>query len=81
MIKKLAILGISTILLGGCNPTSLFTTNNAAQDEQTEVMTTPAPAAPDPVLEAIPPTATSTDATSLEKDINTTVILDEDPVF
>lgn len=79
MIKKLAILGISAILLGGCTFTDVFKTDNAAQDEKPAVVATSTPApTPDTQLQAIPSPLSGTDDSSLETDINNTVILDED---
>lgn len=81
MIKKLAILGISAILLGGCTFTDVFKTDNAAQDEKPAVVATSTPAptpTPDTQLQAIPSPLSGTDDASLETDINNTVILDED---
>jgi hypothetical protein len=81
MIKKLAILALSSLVLGGCTLTNIFSPNQAAQDAQSEPVatSTPAPvASPDTTLDAIPSTSTSSDETSLETDINNTKILDED---
>ena len=79
MIKKLAILGISAILLGGCTLTDAFKNGNAVQDEKPAVVATSTPVpTPDTQLQAIPSPAAGNDATSLETDINATTILDED---
>jgi PBP1b-binding outer membrane lipoprotein LpoB len=82
MIKKIAVIAISAILLGGCTLGDMLKTNEAASDMKPGApiaTSTPAPTtSPDVSLEAIPSTSTSTDITSLEKDINNTKILDED---
>lgn len=79
MYKKIAILGISALLLGGCTLRDVFKTGTAVKDEMTATTTSPTPVAtPDAALQAMPSTTTSTDVDSLEKDINNTKILDED---
>lgn len=82
MIKKIAIIATSAILLGGCTLGDMLKTNNAASDVKSDspiVTSTPTPTtSPDVSLEAIPSTSNSTEVTSLEKDINNTKILDED---
>lgn len=81
MYKKIAILGISALLLGGCTLRDVFKTGTAVKDEKTLSTTVSSPvpvATPDSSLEAMPSTTTSTDVDSLEKDINNTKILDED---
>lgn len=80
MIKKIAILAFSSILLGGCTLLDVFKPSDAAKDTKKEVVatSTPAPASPDPNLEAMPSPKAANDVSSLETDINSTVILDED---
>ncbi|MFH2085647.1 MAG: hypothetical protein ABII21_02605 [bacterium] len=80
MIKKLALLSISALLLSGCTLGNSLKTSDAAQDSLPEaVMTSPTPTTvPDPELQEMPSTSTTTDETSLETDINNTKILDED---
>ena len=82
MIKKIAILALSTLLLGGCTLLDTFKISDAAKDEKPGspiATTTPAPtSSPDTNLEAMPSTSDATDLTSLETDINSTLILEED---
>lgn len=81
MIKKLTIVTLASLLLGGCTLTEVFKPSEAVKDSQPEVVATATPtpmASPDPNLDAIPKTSTSSDEKSLETDINNTVILDED---
>lgn len=79
MVKKLAIITLSAILLGGCTLTDAFKTGDAAQDIKSEVVatSTPAPASPDPELGAMPSTSALSDDKSLETDLDNTKILDE----
>jgi len=81
MLKKIAFIGISALLLGGCTLTDIFKTNNAAKDSKSLVVATATPvptSSPDTNLDAIHSTSTNTDVSSLETDINNTKILDED---
>jgi PBP1b-binding outer membrane lipoprotein LpoB len=81
MLKKIAILVSSALLLGGCTLTDSLKSGNAAKDQKSEVVatTTPSPTvSPDTSLESMPPVSNSTEVTSLEADINGSVILDED---
>jgi len=84
MIKKLALIALSAVLLGGCTLSTALKTDNAATDAQptptpATTMATPTPmASQDTSLEAMPSTSTSTDVDSLESDINNTKVLDED---
>lgn len=78
MVKKLAILAFSAVLLGGCTLTDTFKTGDAARDIKPEAVATSTPASPDTSLEAIPVTSTLSDDQSLETDIGNTKILDED---
>ncbi len=82
MYKKIAIIGISALLLGGCTLTDLFKTNTAVNDVASPMpaaTTTPAPSpSEDPELKAIPSTTPANDDKSLETDINSTTILKED---
>lgn len=77
MIKKIIIISLSTVLLGGCTLSDVFNTDNAAKDTKSESAMTPSPT-PDTFIESMPATSTSDDLTSLETDISTTTILDED---
>ena len=76
MLKKLAILTCSTILLGGCSLQNIMNLGNAAKDTQSPEATVTT--SPDAQLQAMPSTAPSNDDKSLETDINNTTILDED---
>lgn len=80
MFKKLTLISLSALLLGGCTLLDVFKPSDAAKDINKEVVasSTPTPAPPDPNLEAIPSPKAENDVTSLETDINSTVILDED---
>lgn len=80
MFKKLTIISLSAALLGGCTLLDVFKPSDAAKDINKEVVATPTPTStsPDPNLEAIPSPKAENDVTSLEADINATVILDED---
>lgn len=82
MYKKLAILTLSAILLGGCTLSSALKTSTAMTDSKLSSPTpTPTPRAledSDPVLSSVPPVSTSSDDKSLETDIGNTQILDED---
>lgn len=77
MLKKLAIISLSAVLLGGCTLGEVFKTDNAAKDAKSDSVMTPSPT-PDSSLESMPATSASDDVTSLETDINATTILDED---
>lgn len=81
MIKKLALLGLSAVLLGGCTLGNALKTGDAAQDslpEATATATAAPTATPDREIESMPSTSPGNDEQSLETDINNTVILDED---
>ena len=80
MIKKLMALAIASILLGGCTLTDVFKTSDAAKDVKTNTAptSTPTTISSDTKLEAMPSTTTKNDVTSLEADIDSTIILDED---
>ncbi len=80
MLKKLAIISASALLLGGCTLGDVIKTGDAANDEQSMAVatSTPAPAKPDQELEVIPSVSTSSDMSSLETDINNTKVLQED---
>lgn len=83
MLKKITILAISGLMLGGCTLTDVFKVNNAANDTQTSPVatTTPNPsptATNDPELKTIPSPGSGNDEKSLESDINNSVILNED---
>lgn len=84
MFKKLAILSLSTVILGGCSLQTMVKTNDAAKDSQS-----PAPAMTKPeatvttspdaaLLQANPSTSPANDDKSLETDINNTNVVKED---
>ncbi len=77
MFKKLAIITLSSVLLGGCTLTDFLKPGDAAKDAKSESIMTPSPT-PDTVIESMSSTSTSDDTASLETDINSTTILDED---
>ena len=81
MFKKLSFIALATLVLGGCSLKDLAKTNTAVTDEK-EVMVSaspsPAPATSDKELDTLKPVSSSTDNSSLETDINNTVILNED---
>ena len=78
MLKKLIIVSLSAVLLGGCTLLDSLKTGDAARDAKPQVVetSTPTPSI-DPELQTIPSPASGTDTTSLETDINSTTILDE----
>ena len=79
--KKVALILLSSVLFGGCTLTDSFRSGNAAKDDSTETslaIMSPAPSASDQELSAMPSTSTSNEVTSLEADINSTTILEED---
>lgn len=82
MYGKIAIVGVSALLLGGCTLTDVFKTNTAVNDVASPMpvaTTTPAPSpSEDPQLKAMPSTTSASDDKSLETDINNTTILKED---
>jgi PBP1b-binding outer membrane lipoprotein LpoB len=81
MIKKITILIVSALLLGGCTLSDIFKPNQAVSDQKSELSATQTPlpvSSVDPNLEAMPSTSTSTDTASLEIDIESTKILEED---
>jgi hypothetical protein len=77
MIKKIVLISVASILLGGCGLIPLK--NNAASDQKLEQV---APASPspssDPAIETMPSPGTQNDTTTLETDIESTTILEED---
>lgn len=78
--KKIAIVLLSSILLGGCTLTDAFRSGDAAKDvrpEESRSSATPQ-ASSDTGLTSMPSTSTSNDISSLEADINSTTILEED---
>jgi hypothetical protein len=81
MYKKLTILGLSALILGGCAITNPFVGNQAAQDALPTSSSIPEATVttfPDAALQAMPSTSTANDPASLEKDINNTQIAPED---
>jgi PBP1b-binding outer membrane lipoprotein LpoB len=77
MLKKLAVITISAVLLSGCTLGDFLQPGDAAKDTRPDIVASPSPS-PDSNLESMPATSSSTDDTSLETDINSTTILDED---
>ncbi len=82
MLKKIAVVALASLALGGCSLKDMLKTNSAVMDEKNEVVATSTPAPtymePDKDLDSMKQTSSSTDATSLETDINGTTILQED---
>ncbi len=76
MLKKLALLTLTTVFLGGCSFQNILNTGNAAKDTQSPAPTVTT--SPDAQLQAMPSPAKNNDEKSLESDINNTTILDED---
>jgi PBP1b-binding outer membrane lipoprotein LpoB len=77
MYKKITLLALSAMFLGGCTLTDLLQSNQAATDQQSQAVATATPA-PATEFATVPPLSPSTDVDSLEADLNNTVILDED---
>lgn len=82
MFKKIAIITLASLALGGCSLKDMLKTNTAVMDEKKEVVatSTPVPTAipSDKDLDSMKQTSSSTDVTSLETDIKGTTILPED---
>lgn len=83
MLKKIAVITLASLALGGCSLKDMLSQGNAVMDEnkQESVATsTPAPTymEPDEELESMKQNSSSNDITSLEADINSTTILQED---
>lgn len=82
MLKKIALITLASVALGGCSLKDMLKTNNAVMDENEEVVATSTPAPTymesDKDLESMKQTSSSTEVTSLESDTNSTVILQED---
>lgn len=79
MFSKLTIILLATLFLGGCNLT--WPSPNAASDTQSPtpyVASSPVPQQVDPELDEVKETSSDTDVTSIEADLNNTVILQED---
>jgi PBP1b-binding outer membrane lipoprotein LpoB len=77
MLKKLAIIAFSAVLLGGCTLLdNVLKPGDAAKDAKSDTVAPPSPT-PDSSLESMPSTSASDDVTSLETDIGATTILDE----
>lgn len=77
MIKKLTIVTLAALLLGGCSlDWQALMGNKAATDVQEDSNTMIKES--DAELKAMPSPATSNDESSLETDINSTTILEED---
>ena len=83
MFKKLAIISLASLALGGCTLGDMLQTNSAVMDEKQESVvatSTPAPTVmtPDKDLDSMKQNSSSTEVTSLETDINGTTIIQED---
>ena len=76
MLKKMILVTLSALLLGGCTLGDVFRGDSAAKDEV--IAPQSSPDAPDPALTTMPATSESTDTDSLELDINSTTIIEED---
>jgi len=81
MFKKIAIITLASLALGGCSLKDVLKTNSAVTDENKQVVatTTPAPTVmtSDKDLDIMKQNSSSTDPVSLETDINGTNILEE----
>jgi hypothetical protein len=82
MLKKIAIVALASLALGGCSLKDMFKNNSAVTDENQNAVasSTPIPdyTESDEDLGKMKKTSSSTETTSLESDINSTVILEED---
>lgn len=79
MIKKIALITLSSLLLGGCTLGNYLKPNEAATDAKNIPVATATPVpTSDQSLDSVPATSSETDDTSLETDLNNTAILDED---
>ena len=82
MFKKIAIITLASLALGGCSLKDMLKTNTAVMDEKKEVVATSTPVPivipSDKDLDSMKQTSSSTDVTSLETDIKGTTILPED---
>ena len=82
MFKKIAIITLASLALGGCSLKDMLKTNTAVMDEKKEVVATSTPVPTtipsDKDLDSMKQTSSSTDVTSLETDIKGTTILPED---
>lgn len=76
MLKKMILVTLSALLLGGCTLGDVFRGDRAAKDEAIAPQTPSE--TPDPALTTMPATSESTDTDSLELDINSTTIIEED---
>lgn len=79
MSKKLLLVLLASVFLGGCslNLRALMG-EEAATDTQEEASPDAENVPADSALQAIPSPGTGTDTASLERDLDATVILDED---
>lgn len=75
MSKRLFVLATLALALGGCSLQNQAATDTGAVASPGTVVASPAP---DAELSAVPSPGTGSDTTSLEQDLNSTVILDED---
>ncbi len=78
MFKKLALILLSAVLLGGCTLGSLLKTDDAAKDTKPNTLMPSPVSSSDPGLDAVPTPGSNNDISTLETDIKNTIILDED---
>lgn len=81
-MNKLILILTTALVLGGCTLSSQLWSKSATDTAlptptASPVALSPSPS-PDPELESQPQTTTGTDYSSLESDLNSTVILEED---
>lgn len=75
---KISLIVLASLILGGCNLATQLG-NSAVSDQKPQAVITASPnPSVDADLVAIPPTGDDNDTTTLEDDINNTIILEED---
>ncbi len=78
MLPKIIIVLAAALLLGGCGLIPLRQGGAASDQKPEQTMTaSPAPSS-DPAIETMPSPGSQNDATTLETDIESTTILEED---
>jgi hypothetical protein len=79
MVKKILVVSLAALALGGCSLDlkTLMGEGAVSDEQQVTATTTPAPAT-DTSLEAMPSPGTGSDDATLETDVNSTTILEED---
>lgn len=75
-MKKLALVLAAAVLLGGCTLGSKFMGRNDDAQKPTPMPSSTVTTGTD--IDSMPDISTSTDAKSIESDLNATIILDED---